>query len=104
MTITAAFTPQSLFGDDEFLAVPNPCRERVSFIFKLSETSRVIIDIYDISGTRVAHIDEPAVAADNSKVIWDCRGLAAGIYFARGQVQAGSRETVLKIRKIAHIK
>jgi hypothetical protein len=60
-----------------------PSQNEVRFEFQLPRSGRVRIDVFDISGRRVAVVvDEPRSAGPN-EVRWSMRGLSSGIYLAR---------------------
>jgi hypothetical protein len=88
-TITLTAIPLALSGD--FRASPNPGRDHVAFLFNTDSEKSVSIRIYNMTGELVAQI---------SKVLWDCRGVAPGIYVVRITLPNGT----VKKSKVAIIR
>jgi hypothetical protein len=87
----------ALSGD--FRASPNPGRDHVAFLFNTDSEKSVSIRIYNMTGELVAQISG-TVSADNNKVLWDCRGVAPGIYVVRITLPNGT----VKKSKVAIIR
>jgi hypothetical protein len=66
---------------------PNPFNSRLNIEFGISQPLDVRVDVFDISGRKVAEIFQEALDAGNHHVVWDADGCASGIYFYR--IQAG---------------
>jgi hypothetical protein len=67
---------------------PNPLTRGTRFAFDLPQTAPVRLDVYDLSGRRVASLAEGETPAGRHEIFWDtstARGgrLSAGVYFAR---------------------
>ena len=75
------------------LAYPNPARESVRFLVDLTQGGPVRIVLFNPSGERVAVVKE-TLPAGPGELVWDCRGAAAGIYFARVLLDTGPIETL----------
>ena len=75
-----------------FKAYPNPARRSpVTFAYKLTEPARVLFDIVDTSGHRVATFARDGRQSDNIDV-WDPGRLPAGLYLARVSFRGASGE------------
>lgn len=86
--------------DKDVLPYPHPGRDQVRFLMHFNEPSNVRIELYNISGEQVAGISQSFSAGRGQYIRWDCRDVAAGIYFARVLVNGSER----KVMKIAIVK
>ncbi len=83
---------------------PNPFNAKTTIFYSLEKESRVTIDIYDLSGRRVASIVNSNQPAGDHQVIWDGADsdgnpVSSGVYFYRLIVEDKSltrRMTLLK--------
>lgn len=74
--------PQNIV-ESVFSVSPNPTKGNMYFDFELSNSSEVIIDIYDLTGKKIAAIDGGKLAAGQHQVSWNAAGnLNPGLYFA----------------------
>lgn len=89
ITPTATQTPVPALPAGEVHAFPNPARDRVTFIFRLDAAGVVSVDLFNLSGERVAGLRDEFNAGAVS-LVWDCSQAAPGIYIAR--VKAGATE------------
>ncbi len=106
-TVTQTATPAWEVGDGRVQAYPNPSRGKVTFACAAADGTRIQIDVYHLTGERVAHLDKlPADTGSGTKlVVWEALGVAPGIYFCRVRVQdALGRETLQAKLKVALIK
>ena len=67
---------------------PNPLHDRTSFAYELPEAAPVALDIFDLSGRRVASVVSGVQPAGRHQVEWNTSGTfgaqrAGGLYFAR---------------------
>jgi len=67
---------------------PNPCRGSVAFTYAAPRAGRLEITIADVTGRRVATLENLVTAAGEHRIVWDARSddgrqLAAGRYFVR---------------------
>jgi hypothetical protein len=90
-------------NEDEIFAYPNPAKGKVTFLFNLTEASDVDIEIFDISGDKVAELRVPQLEK-NKGVEWKCEEMAAGIYLIKAQIKGQNTVKALKIKKIAIIR
>jgi hypothetical protein len=89
------------------LVFPNPASGRVRFAYALTGPARVEIDLYHVSGERVAHVVEQKDGGSGQTLTttWEALGAAPGIYLARilikrpdGQVLLDQKKKVALIR------
>jgi len=78
-----------------FQNVPNPFSPSTRIVYSLPAPARVTIDVYDVSGRRVARLVDEEKPAGEHRVAWDGRTLrgeeaASGVYFYR--LRADGRE------------
>lgn len=59
---------------------PNPFNPSTKISFELQEASYVRLDVYDVSGRRVAGLRNGWTPAGRHSVNWDASGLASGLY------------------------
>ena len=62
---------------------PNPFNPSTTLVFALSKAGPVRLEIFDTAGRRVAVLVDEERAAGEHSVLWQPRGLASGMYFAR---------------------
>jgi hypothetical protein len=77
---------------------PNPARSGTTIQFVLASPTEVALDVYDVSGRRVASLEDGRLEADSYKYPWDLtdeegNAVASGVYFYR--LKAGD-ETLTK--------
>jgi len=74
---------------------PNPFNPLTTIRYQLPEANHVKLEIFDISGSRVALLVDGAREAGAHNVTWDASGMASGLYFCR--LQAGDFRKVSKM-------
>jgi flagellar hook assembly protein FlgD len=67
---------------------PSPSRGDVTFRYALPEAGRVTLEVLDLSGRRIATVEEGARPAGFRSVVWDGRtsggdAAASGVYLCR---------------------
>jgi hypothetical protein len=80
-------------------AFPNPFNPQTTLAFSLPQTTRVELDVFDLTGRTVAVLQDGIMAAGEHRLSFDGNDLPSGLYFAR--VRAG--ETVVT-RKLVLLK
>lgn len=60
---------------------PNPFNAKTSISFDLKFDSPVTLEIFDITGARVATLVDERLAAGSHSVVWDAGDVASGTYF-----------------------
>lgn len=75
---------------------PNPLRSAASFTLQVPRDQRVIVDLFDLSGRRIANLFSGSVRLGERVTIpMEARGLASGAYCAR--VTAGGEVTTRRV-------
>ncbi len=103
-TTTASPTATLWLAIEGVSAFPNPCRTELKFAFTLSGPATAKIDVYQISGERVATIQEQFAGAGSRTTFatWQCESVAPGIYLAVVSLKGSAGETIAtKKMKIA---
>jgi hypothetical protein len=77
---------------------PNPFNGRTRIEFNLATPSVVDLSVFDITGRKVAVLEEGQLDAGPHSVIWDSKDMAghpvsSGVYFYRLNIQGGSSVT-----------
>ncbi len=81
-----------------FAPAPNPLRESSVIRFDLAREERVTLDVYDLTGRRVARLLESRLTPGRYSVTWSGAGLGGraaepGLYFVRMTTAGGDRAT-----------
>jgi hypothetical protein len=69
---------------------PNPFNAETTIPFELNEASSVTLDIYDLTGARVASLVNEYQTAGNHRVVWDASGFASGVYYYKLEANSES--------------
>ena len=88
--VTAADDPVSLpytLGQN----FPNPFNPMTSIALTLPADDHVTLDVYDVSGKRVASVLNQGMEAGDHTIRFNAQGLASGIYFYRLTTSAGTQ-------------
>lgn len=80
------------------VAYPNPARGAVRFIWDEPNAERIQIDIFNLSGERIAVLraDHPGQG-----IVWQTTGIAPGVYCARIVLTVNGARRQLPVKKIA---
>ena len=76
------------------LAGPNPIQDQARLRFTLPEAGRARIDVFDVSGRRVAGVLDDVLPAGENEVSWEPREISPGIYLAR--IHAAGRSAAIR--------
>jgi beta-lactamase superfamily II metal-dependent hydrolase len=100
----AEATPLESPGEISLGATPNPAFRTTRFAFSLARAADVRLDVFDLSGRRVATPYTGSAPAGTTTVEWsrgrgDAGTVPAGVYFAR--LQAGSQAVVTRLVLLA---
>ena len=60
---------------------PNPFNPVTNIAFDLPEATEVVLEIYNISGQKVAELLNSYQSEGTKEIIWNADGLASGIYY-----------------------
>ena len=74
---------------------PNPFNPLTSIRYQLPDAGYVKLEVFDVSGSRVALLVDGSRDAGVHEVTWDASGLASGLYFYH--IQAGDFAAVKKM-------
>ncbi len=74
---------------------PNPFNPNTTVRFDLPDAARVVVDVYDLMGRRVAQIQDGVMEAGSHALHWDAGNLASGVYFLT--FRSGNFATVEKL-------
>ena len=76
---------------------PNPFNPSTRLAFDVPVTSRVTLTVYDVLGRAVATPTDGIFEPGRYVAVWDARGAATGVYFARMETPAfvGVRKLLL---------
>ena len=80
-------------------AQPNPFGTSTTLSYRLADPGDVRLDVYDVTGRRVATVVDGAHAAGPHTATFDASGLSSGVYLIRLQVGAETR-----VRQIAVVR
>ncbi len=105
LTVPGAVLVSSLSGVDGRVPAgfglaqnyPNPFNPSTTLAFALTKAGPVRLEIFDTAGRRVAVLVNEERSAGQHSVVWQPRGLASGMYFARfaAEGQQDTRRLVL---------
>ncbi len=111
-TITATNTPEATASptstpttgvkvdEGQVIAFPNPARGKVTFAYAAPNVAKVKIDIYRLTGERVASIEEPKDGSEQTfTTAWQAAGVAPGVYFCRIVATDAAGKEVLNVKK-----
>jgi len=84
------------FGIQE--AYPNPFNSTTSIDYQLPEESRVILNIFDLSGREISTLVNNTQEAGSYRITWDAANLPSGIYYCR--MEAGEFKQSIKLSLI----
>jgi hypothetical protein len=73
-----------LFGFD-FMVYPNPASDRVSIGFRNNASQKISIDLLDLTGRVVEHIDSRNLSTGIQTIDWNSSNTTSGTYLVRVQ-------------------
>ncbi|OGC93543.1 MAG: hypothetical protein A2W25_16980 [candidate division Zixibacteria bacterium RBG_16_53_22] len=85
------FFHQTGFDDNEFLPrnftlhqnYPNPFNARTTISFELACAGMVKLEIFDVTGARVATLLRESLDAGHYDIIWDVADISSGVFYCR---------------------
>lgn len=78
---------------------PNPFNPRTTIAFNLADEGDVVLDVYDVTGKRVASLVDGVKNAGRHTIAFDAAKLSSGVYFYRlttGNIVAERKMVLLK--------
>ena len=77
--------PAGVANTKEIFSYPNPARDQVEFLYYITGEAVVYVDIYNISGARVASIREERNGGNGQvmNTTWLTNRVAPGVYLCR---------------------
>ncbi|NTV52876.1 MAG: DUF1565 domain-containing protein [Candidatus Firestonebacteria bacterium] len=106
-TVTTTATSVPWVENGKVTVYPNPAKGTVYFAYTLSSEAKITLDIFQISGERVAHITENKNGGAGQTLVtaWRTDGLARGIYLVHlvGTDLQG-RRVIDQMKKVALIR
>ena len=81
---------------DEAAIYPNPFRGYSNIVYTLNKTEKVLIEVYDIVGNKIAVLENSEKQAGKHSTILNLKsfGYAAGVYFVR--INTGNNTQIIK--------
>jgi hypothetical protein len=83
VTLTAVSVPETAQLMTTMSAFPSPFVNEANIKYTLSQNSDVEIEVFDITGKRVATLQNGAMTAGTHNVVWEATEVNAGVYFIR---------------------
>lgn len=99
---TPTITPYAVPGG-EAVAFPNPAAgDSVTFMYSLGEPADIDVDVYNVLGRKVAHLEDKNQAGlINRRTTWDISGVAPGVYLYQVTIKTLSGQmTRLKMQRL----
>ena len=78
---------------------PNPFNATTTISFDLPEQSNVKLDVFDVTGRKVATLTDEMYGAGEHKVNWNAGAQASGVYFCRLQASNTMRTMTMTLVK-----
>jgi hypothetical protein len=79
----------------ELAGTPNPFAGAATILFRLPQSSKVSLNVYDVRGHKVSGLVHKRLAAGAHRAVFNADGLPAGVYFVR--LTAGGRTLTRKL-------
>ncbi|MCD4812817.1 FG-GAP-like repeat-containing protein, partial [bacterium] len=76
------------------LAYPNPTQNQMKFLMHLDKATDVEINIYNLTGERIAKLKETIPAGRGQVLVWNCADIAPGIYLAKAYFGGEEKQTI----------
>lgn len=78
---------------------PNPFNPGTVITFRLPESDRIRLEVYDVVGRRVAVLIDDEVAAGEHQIVYDVTGLSSGVYMYRLTSSMGTLNRKMVVTK-----
>jgi len=82
---------------------PNPASNSTAIRFYVSNAADIGIDIFDMMGDKVESVKMRGTPHSDNEYVWDCSGVASGVYFCKVEANDGTGKESRMI-KIALVK
>jgi hypothetical protein len=86
-------------GVELLQVIPNPAQDAAKVLVKLTESTNIKIELYDITGKRALEIAEQNADAGIHRFSFTTSQLEAGIYFVRVQTDKGNHTVKIVVMK-----
>jgi len=83
------------WGNRDLVNYPNPFQTRTMISYHLQETSDVELNIFDLSGRKIANLVNESQLGGVHEVEWKAQEMESGIYFC--EIRNGRRRQVIKM-------
>lgn len=83
VTLTAVGVPETAQLLTTLNAFPSPFTNEANIKYTLSQNSDVEIEVFDVTGKRVATLQNGPMAAGTHNAVWEATEVNAGVYFVR---------------------
>lgn len=95
---------EELLQEDKTYTYPNPAKtDKLYFKFYLGSKADVTVDVYNVAGELIAHLEKTGCPAGIvSEIEWEIGSIASGVYVYRVEANAGGTKKALK-KKLAII-
>jgi hypothetical protein len=106
--LSLSYEKQIVASDDQLpkgsvYNYPNPASNSTTIRYYLNSESLVNIEMYDFMGEKIESAQMIGEAHTNNEYVWDCSGVASGVYFCRVEADDGDSKK-WQIIKIALVK
>lgn len=95
--------PAELLVSNSVYSYPNPAQRQATIRYSLTQAAEVKIKILDLAGNVVDEISTSGQAQTDNEYIWDCSGVASGVYLCRLEADSQNNKKVA-FCKIAIVK
>jgi hypothetical protein len=98
---TSTFTAGIYVEAKSITVFPNPARGHVKFAYTVTGAVEITIDLYKLTGERVARVHEAQNGGSGQTVVtsWEAAGAAPGVYLARVQIKNADGSVYLQQTK-----
>jgi hypothetical protein len=85
-------------------AYPNPFNPQTTIPFRVPEAGRVHIEVFDVTGRRVARLVDGAYEAGAYDVVFEAGGRPSGLYLVRARFTSAAGRTYAETRHVTLMK
>jgi len=84
--------------ENSLVIYPNPIREMAHISYYLNEPGRIIIEVFNSGGAKVAEMADRSAAAGHNTLHWNPAGLPHGVYYVRMTTSKGVLRQTIVVR------